>query len=342
MKRQARPALVWRRSGYHLLGQDAAGALVLSDDYLRALLTRPELAPIAESDAAERDLHARLLDDPRALLDEAVWAQLGDPDTRANYQLFAAFRAHLLDHPTIEAAYRALFDSRPIRLPPLFIDQLAHVLVQHALHNSGDPLRHRAGEVLFRSQKVSLHAGGVLLADEETVEMYAATGGLGSLGQMLVEAVAPMKRVELDVLTEDNAADYWPRADRFDTVLDIAFTRPGLDALCRVLEAWLGHLAGLAARVTPVQKIEDPRWMWHVGLDAEASALLNDLYGGKIVLPERLQRLLALFRLEIRDEARLPPALRGRPVYLGLMADPRETLRIKPQNLLVNLPLVAG
>jgi len=33
------------------------------------------------------------------------------------------------------------------------------------------------------------------------------------------------------------------------------------------------------------------------------------------------------------------PALGGRPVYLGLACRPDRTLRLKPQNLVVNLPL---
>ena len=31
--------------------------------------------------------------------------------------------------------------------------------------------------------------------------------------------------------------------------------------------------------------------------------------------------------------------VRGRPVYLGMAQDARARLRLKPQNLLVNLPL---
>jgi hypothetical protein len=33
------------------------------------------------------------------------------------------------------------------------------------------------------------------------------------------------------------------------------------------------------------------------------------------------------------------PDLRGRPVYLGFAMTPNRRLRMKPQNLLVNLPL---
>jgi hypothetical protein len=35
----------------------------------------------------------------------------------------------------------------------------------------------------------------------------------------------------------------------------------------------------------------------------------------------------------------MPQAIAGRPVYLGLMTDEGGRLKLKPQNLLVNLPL---
>jgi hypothetical protein len=56
------------------------------------------------------------------------------------------------------------------------------------------------------------------------------------------------------------------------------------------------------------------RRAWHVGLDAEASALLNDLYDGEEIDKARRARLLALFRLEFRDAAHMLERVRGRPV----------------------------
>ena len=56
------------------------------------------------------------------------------------------------------------------------------------------------------------------------------------------EGAAP---VTLDVLDHEKADSYWRRSDSYDTVLDLTFARPGLDALCRVMEKWLDHLLGL-------------------------------------------------------------------------------------------------
>ncbi|HEX9489251.1 MAG TPA: DUF6352 family protein [Stellaceae bacterium] len=339
---EARPSMpgdFWPSSGFPLLRRDASGNLQISDDFLRAYLARPEMRPVAESCAAEIALHRALLAAPRQSVDEARLATFADADARDNYRHLLRFRDRLLASPSLEACYLALFRADSIDIPPLFIDHLAHVILRNILDGSTDPLRLRAAELLFRSQKVTLEDGAVMLADEETVEMYAATGGFGSLGRLLAENQTPMRSVSLDVLDEAKAALYWERSDRFDTVLDLSFGRPGLDALCRVLEAWIAHLLGVAVRIEPVQAIRDERWSWHVGLDGEATAILNELYRGGEVPEERLGRLLALFRLSFADAAPMLPEVAGRPVYLGLAMSADRRLRMKPQNLVTNLPL---
>ena len=85
--------------------------------------------------------------------------------------------------------------------------------------------------------------------------------------------------------------------------------------------------------------IDDPHWVWHVGLDAEASGLLNDLYNDADVDERRLARLLCLFRLDFADPADMRPAIAGRPVYLAMAMNEHNVLKLKPQNLLLNLPL---
>ena len=61
----------WRSCGYRLLTIGTDGRLTLTDDFLRASLLRPELAPVPESCAAELALHERLLAAPRAAVGEA-------------------------------------------------------------------------------------------------------------------------------------------------------------------------------------------------------------------------------------------------------------------------------
>ena len=89
----------------------------------------------------------------------------------------------------------------------------------------------------------------------------------------------------------------------------------------------------------PRDNIRDRSWVWHVGLDAEATTLLNELYEEKELGEERLHRLLALFRLTFRDSAEMRADIAGRAVYLGMAMDADDVVRLKPQNLLVeNVP----
>jgi len=329
----------WRNSGFHLLERDTNGHLAVTDDFLRAYLTRPEVRPVEESCNAERALHAELMDQPRMAIPAERLAALADPDARDNYAVLFDFLGRLVRAGTVEACYASLFREDRVTVAPLFLDQMVHVVVRNILDGATDPMLVRAGETLFRPQTVTIHEGAILMADTETVEMYATTGGFGELGRLIVEGGAQLRRIDLDVLTDDNAALYWARDERHDTVLDVTFSRPGLDALCRVLERWVQHFLGAAVRIQPVQKIRDERWRWHVGLDAEASMLLDELYAGTEVAEERLEQILSLFRLEFERASDMRPDVAGMPVYLALAMTPAKTLRLKPQNLLINLPL---
>jgi len=113
----------------------------------------------------------------------------------------------------------------------------------------------------------------------------------------------------------------------------------GLPALARALERWVAQLLGVTVAIEPVPRIGDAHWRWHVGLDAEATALLNDLYEDRPVDDERRRRLMGLFRLQFADAAEMRADMAGRPVYLGLACNAEGVLRLKPQNLLLNLPL---
>ncbi len=325
----------WRSSGFHLLLRNVDGRLVVTDGFLRAYFRRPELQPVEESCAAEIRLHQALLHNPRRTVTADQLKELADPDARENYQVVLSFRDLLIAAGTVETCYINLFRGERVTVPPLFIDQMTRVILRNILEGCDDPIQVRAAELLFRSQKVGLPEGAIMLADEE----YSATGGFGDLGRLVALSQTPMRSVELDVLNEDNGTLYWQRDERHDTVLDFSFGRPGVNAMCRVLEAWARHFFDVEVAIEPVDVISDERWVWHIGLDAEATAILNDLYDGKELEDERRHQLLALFRLEFRDPALMQPAIAGRPVYLGMAMTSDNVLRMKPQNLLVNLPL---
>ena len=340
----------WRHSGYHLLQRDAGGRLRVSDDFLRAYYLRPELRPVTESCAGEIALHQALMKHPRMRVEQAQIEAVADADARANYRIMLDFRARLLAAPTLEACYLGLFAGGDVSVPPLFIDQLAQIILRNVLDRADDALELRAAELFYREQKASLVEGAVMLADLETIEMRASTSANratgGGLGQLIAEArapfqdaQAPLPAVDLDVLDRGNAQLYWSRDERHDFVISMNHGRAALAAFCRVLERWILHLCGVTVSVKSVPRIEEARWAWHIGLDAQSTALLNDLWRGEEMEPDRLMRLLALFRLDFAEAGEMRADIAGRPVYLALCMSEDRVVRMKPQNLLVNLPL---
>ncbi|WP_346898063.1 DUF6352 family protein [uncultured Roseibium sp.] len=331
----------WKSAGYHLVEREKNGWLVVTPDLLRAYLTRPEIHPVEESCAVEHRLFERLMADPFATVSEAELQEIQDRDTADNYSVVLAFRDHLVKNKTVEGAYSALFREGTISVPPVFLDQLVHLILRNILRSCQDPLRLRAAELFFREQVVTLNEGTVTIADAEIVEMMSETGGLGGLGALLMESGTPMREVALDVLGEDNAEIYWDRSDRFDTALDFRFTQPGPDAFCRVLEAWIRHFHQVQVRIQPVRNIRDEHWSWHIGLDADATAILNALFNEESLSEADNLRILGLFRLDFENRSDMRADLRGKPVWLGLAMSNDFKIRMKPQNLLVNLPLAS-
>jgi hypothetical protein len=212
------------------------------------------------------------------------------------------------------------------------------VILRNLLDGGDDPLKLRAAEVFFREQKATIQEGHVLLADLETVEMHASGNRYGSIGRLIVEAQGDLAKTELDVLDRANAALYWERESRHDTVISLTFGRPALDAFCRVLERWVRHFLGVEVQVKPVRKIDEARWAWHIGLDAESSAILNELWAGNEIEAGRMRNVVALFSLRFDDPAAMRPDIAGRSVYLALSMQ-EGVVRMKPQNLLTSLPL---
>jgi len=349
----------WPASGYALLDRDPRGWLRPTDAWLRRWITElPQLALVEESCPAEIALHEALLNAPQTAVDAARLAALADEDARANYRLFLDFRDALLAAGSLEAWYLGLMRAGQVQVPPLFVDLIVQAIVRHLLDDSADAFEARAAELLFRPQRLSLVEGRLLAADLATADLLQDTAGLGDLGRLLRQSQAPLPTTVMAVLNTGNAVDYWADGDRHRFALDLTHelsnelghglslklvsAHSGLKALARVLERWLAHLLGLRVTITPLQRVDDEAWRWHVGLDVEAMRLLNDLYAGTEVDAERQRRLISLFRLDFADPAEMRADVTGKPVYLGLAMTAEQTLRLKPQNLLLNLPLAAA
>ena len=189
----------------------------------------------------------------------------------------------------------------------------------------------RASEIFFRTQVVTIAEDEIMVADEATVELQAE--------KKSTKANDPKKlEVDIDILRESSADNYWGRSDKFDTSIDLAYTKPGLDALARVIEKWVHHFLSIEVSIKPMQKIEDEKWSWHLGLDSDSNNILNDLYNGSDVTDERLKQILCLFQLDAEDG--FVQEMYGKPVYVGLAMNDSSKIKFKPQNILTNLPLL--
>src|SRR5689334_4088453 len=230
----------WLSCGHHLLDRAAGGGLVVTDEFLKVYLARPELAPPPDAAEDERVLHAELLADPRVAVSPERIAALEDPDARENWQLMADFRDLLLRHPTLEAAYTALLRDGVGRTPPLFINQLVHVILRNALDGCNDAYVLRAAELFFREQRLTVHDQSLIAADEETIS------GIGDAPlSPLVSMLGLPAASEIDVLSDANADSYWQRSDQFDMAFDMTAGRRSLAALGEVIAAWMFHMLSI-------------------------------------------------------------------------------------------------
>jgi len=288
----------------------------------------------------ERSLHQRLTEQPRAEVLEAEISAMADEDIQENYRVWLRFRTRLLAASSLEAFYMSLFKGEGVDVPPLFIAQLAQIFVRHILGDEAHPLEARMGELFFRTQKITVIDDGIVMgADEEVVARNAQAGDTGNIMDLLKGKSMAMRSADLDVIHEDNAEEYWSRNEDFDLAVQLNFGHEPINHFCRVLEKWIKHFLGVSVRITPMQQISDPKWSWHVGLDAAATEILNKLYNKELVESDELQKVICLFRLDFIDEAAVAQAQAGKPVYMAIAMNDQQQLKLKPQNLLFNLPL---
>src|SRR3954463_11074596 len=109
----------WLSCGHHLLDRDAGGGLVVTDDFLKVYLARPELTPPEEACVVEKTLHATLMADPHRTVATDEIAAIADTDGRENWQVMIASRDRLLRHRTLEAAYLDIVRSGA-KIPHIF------------------------------------------------------------------------------------------------------------------------------------------------------------------------------------------------------------------------------
>jgi hypothetical protein len=324
----------WISSGHHLLDRGEDGGLHVTDEFLKLYLARPELLPPPEACSVERTLHAALLANPRLPVSGSDIDAIADADARENWKLLVGFRDHLLHHKTLEAAFIKLARSGFGAIPPLFINQLMHVILRNALDGVDDTRVLRAAELFFRTQRLTLHDGCLIAADEETI------GGVSTAPVTpLVSMLGIPPEAEIDIINGDNLDVYWDRSDQFDMALDLTAGHEGLDALSKVMRRWIGHLLGIDVDIEPLTELQEVDLAWYVGLDVEATKIGDMLWNGEDIDEATMARVVGLFRLNFRDPGIMTDEVRGEPVYLILAMTADKIIRMKPQNLLTGLPV---
>jgi Family of unknown function (DUF6352) len=322
----------WLSSGHHLLDRDARGRLRVTDEFMKVYLARPELAPPDQACVVERTLHAALLSDPRRQVAPAEIELIADHDARENWQFMIALRDQLAAHRTIEATYAALVHEA-VRVPPIFLDQLVHLILRNALDQCDDAYVLRAAELFFRPQRMTMHDQLLLAADQEHIDANA------SAASPLVAMFGLPGGPDIEVLSDANAPGYWARSDRFDLAIDLTVGRRGLAALGTAVVYWVKHLINIEVIIEPLDALRDAALSWYVGLDAYATKIGDALWNGTPIDEVTQSRVVGLFRLSFRDASCVIKRLAGEDVYLILAMGADGVLRMKPHNLLTGLPV---
>ena len=325
----------WLSCGHHLLDRGADGGLMLSDEFLKAYLARPEMTPPADACQAERLLHQELLDEPRRLVEPEQIAAITDPDARENWGLMLSWREHLARHVTLEAAYLAIV-RRNLKFPHLFLNQLVQVILRNVLDECEDAFMLRAAELFFRPQKLTLYEGSLIAADQE------AAAKLRSGAPSPLTSLLGLQSPGIDVLCEANACSYWERSDLFDMALDLTAGRRGLEALGEVVKRWLQHLLALDVAVDAVTELRDVTLSWYVGLDADATRIGDALWNGDELDQSARARVVGLYRLTFPADTQLVERARGTPTYLLAAMSSDQVVWLKPQNLIAGLPVICS
>jgi hypothetical protein len=327
------PRDFWLSCGHHLLDRDAGGRLLVTEEFLKAYLARPELVPPPEACAAERELHRSLLRDPRQFVATSRIAAIADADARENWQMMISWRDHLVKHRNLEAAYLEIV-RRNIKFPHVFMDQLVHAILRNALNDCDDAFTLRAAEMFFRPQKLMIGEGSLVAVDEErqaSLERRPQSPLLELLGLPVT--------ADVDLLNDATAASYWDHSDRFDMALDFAAGQRGMAALGVAITRWLSHLLAVDVAIEALTELRDARLAWYVGMSSDASRIGDALWNGGELSDAMRAQLIGLFRLTFLNPADMIEKVRGEPVYLLMAMAPDDVLRLKPQNLVTGLPL---
>jgi hypothetical protein len=208
------------------------------------------------------------------------------------------------------------------------------VVMRNALDGVDDANVVRAGEMFFRPQRVTMHEGSLIAADEEKI------GGANPASvSPLVSMLGIPDEAHIHVINAETADGYWERSDQFDMAIDLTAGGQGLQALAEAIRRWIGHLLGVAVKIEPLTEMREVNLAWYVGLDADATRIGDLLWHGEDLDEATMGQVVGLFRLTFDDQSVVLDKVKGEPVYLILAMTADRLIRMKPQNLVTGLPI---
>ena len=303
---------------------DTASDLV--GTFLRGILASPQLALVPESCASEVVLHKALRAEPLRAVTASELAAIEDADARENYAFYQRLQTEAQAAGGLKAYYWQLIQGEVSVVPLEVMDVMVEVLTNDMLDASVEAnlerqapekniaIQYAAAEWFYKRQAVHLEDGRVVhdpARDSVREPLDLSHGMVNELSHGLL--------------------------------FRLSNANSGLKALTQVLEKWVTYMLAdrleLEVTIKSMPKVDDAAWRWHIGLEATSTAILNDLYVSNEVSPERLGQLISLFKLEFKNPALVQADVAGKPVYLGLAMDANGHVKIKPHNLLLNLPL---
>ena len=192
------------------------------------------------------------------------------------------------------------------------------MILRNALDGCDDPFVLRAAELFFRTQRMTLHEGSLIAADEETIAGTARTPVSPLVSMLGIPAEA-----EIDVMIDDNAEHYFEHSDLFHMALDLTGgparacgAGRGDAALDRASARRRGRRSSrspnCATRSSPGMSGSMPK--------AAGSAMRCGTARSSTRRPPA--RVVGLFRLTFRDPDVVIDKVRGEPVYLILAMTP--------------------
>src|SRR5207302_1861162 len=182
-----------------------------------------------------------------------------------------------------------------------------------ALGTCADPFVLRAAELFFRTQRMTLHDGSLIAADEETI-----SGTSNPPASPLVSMLGIPAEAEIDVMSDENAEHYFEHSDLFHVALDLTAGRHGLVALGEAMRRWIAHVLNVEVTIEPHTELRDVKFTWYVGLDSDGSRIGDQLWKGEELNEATAACVVGLFCLTFRDLNVVMDKVRGDPVYLIL------------------------